>query len=154
MCGPGPVYLLLPLSFPHSIPALAAHRTNPLIASRCQLALTQIWTFSPFFTFSLSGKFDHPLTFCHVHFTLFHQQAMTDYEVIDVQHIYHLLITQWINISINRYLTYHRWDPTDQSCNNRGEGVGRWLWGKLGEKSQKHVSSSKYLFSTRYSNYF
>ena len=87
--GAGPVYLLLPLSFPHSIPALllAAQRINPLIALSCQLTLARIPRHFPpfpqFFTF-----------FSHLHFTLFHQQAMTDYEVIDVQHIYHLLITQ------------------------------------------------------------
>ena len=81
---------------------------------------------------------------------------MTDYEVIDVQHIYHLLITQWINISINRYLTYHRWDPTDQSFNNMG-WVGEWvgvaeILGKLGEDLRNVWASFKILIF--YSNDF
>ena len=90
----GEVYLLLPLPFPlfrrhgHDCPPAS------LIAQRCQHPRGE------------SGSSFQ--VFVSVRFNLFHQQAMTGYDVIDAQHIYYRLITQLINISMNRYLTYHR----------------------------------------------
>ena len=90
----GEVYLLLPLPFPlfrrhgHDCPPAS------LIAQRCQHPGGE------------SGSSFQ--VFVSVRFNLFHQQAMTGYDVIDAQHIYYQLFTQLINISMNRYLTYHR----------------------------------------------